>query len=107
MGKYLGLHEKSYIGATTQISSGATTANGVLLATPSLLGPARYLVMGSEHFYLRQGNSTVVAAATDMRLQRWQPIVIVVDSEQNNYLAVLRVSVSGTVKVTRLDDETP
>ena len=107
MGKYLGLHEKSYIGATTEISSAASSASAVLLASPENAGPARFVIMSNEHIYLRQGSSTVTAASTDMRLQRWQPIVIVVDSAQNNYLAVLRVNTNGTVKCTRLDDQTP
>ena len=107
MGKYLGLHEKSYIGPTTEISTSGATASAELLATPGEIGPATFILVPSEDCYVRQGGSTVEAAATDFRLQKWQAVKIVVDSSANNYIAALQVSAGGTLKCTRFDSETP
>jgi len=79
MGKYLGLHEKSFIGVTKEISSAgsAELPSTNLVANPSQDGPARFVIMGSENFYILQNDGTAaVTANTGMRLQKFQPMVM-------------------------------
>lgn len=107
MGALLGLHEKSIIGATISLSISGTTARTEVLSEAKKNGPARYLIMCDQAVFLRQGDSTVVAATSDFRLPADMSIVITVRKAQHSFLAALQVDTSGTVRITRLDDEEP
>jgi hypothetical protein len=63
--------------------------------------------MSDQDVYLRQGGSTIEAASTDMRIKKDIGFIVLVTREENSYLAALRVTDDGTVKCTRLDDDTP
>jgi len=107
MGGMLGLHEKSVIGATIELSTTGTTARTEILADATKAGPARYLIMCDQAVYLKMGGSAVTATANDFRLPADSSIVVTVRRVEHSYIAALRFDTNGTLKITRLDDETP
>jgi len=107
MGRLLGLHEISVIGATIELSTSGTTARVKILANADTAGPARYLVICDQDVYLRMGDSTVTAATTDFLLKADASMIITVEEAAHSYIAALQVTDAGTVKITRLDDKSP
>jgi len=109
VGKLLGRHEISTIGATTSVAAGIATANVdlALVATGGSF-PFTVLVRATVDAYLRQGTSVVEAAITDFVLKKGSYYKLTIFDNNSRYLAAMRVdSTSGTVYITRNDSLTP
>ena len=107
MGKLLGMHERSVIGATTEIAVVATTASAQLLSNPKKNGPARFLLICDQIVFLKMGPVAVVATSSDMRLPADSSMVVTVEEIQHSYIAAISNGTDGTLKITRLDDKSP
>lgn len=102
MGSLLGQSELLQIGSSAQLEFTGTAGRMRLRRDPGQWGQRYYHVMATEHCYLRQGNSTVIATTGDVLLQQHVPILIVVSSLDNNYMSFLRQTTNGVVTVTLL-----
>lgn len=108
MGKLQGLHEQIYVGDTQHLHVGVNSgARRIKIVDhPSSQGPSRFLCMADVSIYIRQGDKDVTASALDMTLFSRQPLIVVVDTNQNNFLSIISLG-EGTFKCTRIDSKTP
>lgn len=102
MGELLYAHEAVQIGLTAGCAFTGTAKRIALMQEPFGGHPRQFFVMADDHCYVKQGNSSVTATSSDLRLQRYQPMYVMVTSVENSFLSVLRVTDNGTLRATLL-----
>lgn len=107
MGSKLGLHEIAVVGDTLSLTTGAASARKEMLADADSAGPMIFIIKCDQDVYIRQGDSTVVAATTDFLLEAGASFTATVDHPDHAYVAAIQKSEAGTLRITELSNRHP